>query len=95
MTTFALIHGASSAGFYWDRVVPLLVDAGHTVVAPDLPAGDLDADFVAYADAVEAALEGGAGVVEDLVVVGQSMAGSPRRSSPADTPVRGSSWSPR
>lgn len=75
MTTFALIHGGSSAGFYWDRVVPRLVDAGHTVVAPDLPAGDPAADFIAYADAVDAALEKVPGFAEDLVVVGQSMGG--------------------
>lgn len=75
MTTFALIHGASSAGFYWDRVAPRFVAAGHTVVAPDLPAGDSDADFNAYADAVESALEGVPGFAKDLVVVGQSMGG--------------------
>jgi len=52
-----------------------LVSAGHTVVAPDLPAGNPDADFNAYADAVDAALEKVAVSAEELVVVGQSMGG--------------------
>lgn len=37
MTTFVLVHGASQGGWVWDRVVPLLVEAGHRVIAPDLP----------------------------------------------------------
>jgi pimeloyl-ACP methyl ester carboxylesterase len=79
MATFALIHGAGSAGFYWDRVRPWLEDAGHRTVAPDLPAGDPAADFDDYADTVDAALdgvlEGGATANADLVVVGQSLGG--------------------
>ncbi len=73
MTNFALIHGGSSAGFYWARVVPYLESAGHVVVAPDLPIADPEADFKVYADAVENALDSLASVSGDLVVVGQSM----------------------
>ncbi|MPZ81634.1 MAG: alpha/beta fold hydrolase [Actinophytocola sp.] len=68
MATYVLIHGASDA-FYWHRVVPLLQDRGHEVVAPDLPIGDGDAGFADYADAVVSAI----GHRSDLVVVGQSM----------------------
>jgi pimeloyl-ACP methyl ester carboxylesterase len=68
MATYVLIHGASDA-FYWHRVVPMLEDRGHEVVAPDLPIGDDDAGFADYADAVVEAV----GHRSDLVVVGQSM----------------------
>lgn len=37
MSTFVLIHGGWAGGWYWERVVPLLEEAGHRVVAPDLP----------------------------------------------------------
>lgn len=37
MANFLLIHGAMHGGWCWERVVPLLVRAGHTVTAPDLP----------------------------------------------------------
>jgi pimeloyl-ACP methyl ester carboxylesterase len=68
MATYVLIHGASDA-FYWHRVVPMLEDRGHEVVAPDLPIGDDDAGFADYADAVVEAV----GHRSDLIVVGQSM----------------------
>ncbi len=34
MTTFVLVHGAWHGGWCWDRVAPLLRDAGHEVHAP-------------------------------------------------------------
>lgn len=37
MSTFVLIHGGWAGSWYWEKVVPLLEDAGHRVVAPDLP----------------------------------------------------------
>ena len=37
MATFVLVHGAWHGGACWDRVVPLLEQAGHQVHAPDLP----------------------------------------------------------
>lgn len=36
MSTFLLIHGAWHARWCWERIVPLLERAGHTVLAPDL-----------------------------------------------------------
>ena len=68
MATYVLIHGASDA-FYWHRVVPMLEERGHEVVAPDLPIGDDDAGFADYADTVVEAV----GHRTDLIVVGQSM----------------------
>src|SRR6476469_9736619 len=72
MTTFLLIPGAGGRASYWHLVVPLLRTAGHTVVAPDLPAGDDDAGLDAYVDAALFALDG-AGGADELVVVGQSL----------------------
>lgn len=37
MASFVLVHGAWHGGWCWDRVAPLLREAGHEVVAPDLP----------------------------------------------------------
>lgn len=37
MSTFILIHGAWHGAWCWYKVVPLLREAGHQVVAPDLP----------------------------------------------------------
>ncbi len=37
MSTFVLIHGSGNGGWCWDKVMPLLTQAGHEVIAPDLP----------------------------------------------------------
>jgi pimeloyl-ACP methyl ester carboxylesterase len=37
MANFVLIHGAMHGGWCWERMVPLLAEHGHFVVAPDLP----------------------------------------------------------
>jgi pimeloyl-ACP methyl ester carboxylesterase len=71
MTTFLLLHGAGSDGWYWHRVTPLLEAAGHEVITVDLPVTDESADFDEYADVAVAALDSGA----DVVVVGQSLSG--------------------
>lgn len=36
MTTFILIHGMWHGGWCWERLLPLLRDAGHDVHAPTL-----------------------------------------------------------
>jgi pimeloyl-ACP methyl ester carboxylesterase len=35
--TFILVHGAFQTASAWDRVVPLLEEAGNTVIAVNLP----------------------------------------------------------
>ncbi|MCU1599507.1 MAG: hydrolase, alpha/beta fold family protein [Frankiales bacterium] len=65
MTTFLLLHGAGSDGWYWHRVLPLLPDA----VAPDLPVTDESCGFEEYADAAAN------GVTGPVTVVAQSLAG--------------------
>ena len=72
MSTFLLVPGAGGRASYWHLVVPILRAAGHTVVAPDLPAADDDAGLDAYVDAVLFALDGDGGA-DELVVVGQSL----------------------
>jgi len=72
MTTFALVHGAWHGAWCWERLTPLLLQAGHDVVAPELPTDDGSADFDAYADCVCTALRG---CDDDVVVVAHSLAG--------------------
>ncbi len=69
MTTFVLVHGASSDHRYWSRVAPLLIASGHTVVTPDLPVSDETAGFGEYVEAVVTAI----GNRAPVVLVGQSM----------------------
>jgi hypothetical protein len=85
VTTFALVHGAWHDAWCWDRVGPLLQQAGHDVVAPNMPSDDGSADFDAYADAVCGALQGRD---DDVVVVAHSLAGTTGALVPHRRPVR-------
>jgi pimeloyl-ACP methyl ester carboxylesterase len=69
VTTFVLIHGASSNAWSFSRLAPLLTASGHTVVAPDLPISDETAGFAEYTDAVVRAI----GTRPPVVLVGASM----------------------
>lgn len=71
MKTFVLIPGAGGAAWYFHLLSPLLVEAGHDVVAVDLPADDPEAGLHAYADLVVAAI----GTRTNVVLVAQSMGG--------------------
>jgi pimeloyl-ACP methyl ester carboxylesterase len=71
MATFGLVHGVCAGAWCWDLVVPYLEEAGHGVVAMDLPGDDADASFSDYADVVDRAL----GDADDVVLVGHSTAG--------------------
>ena len=71
MTTFALIHGAGSDGWYWHLVEPDLRAAGHDTIAVDLPCDDDSAGLDDYVDVVVDAVAGR----DDVVVVAQSMGG--------------------
>jgi pimeloyl-ACP methyl ester carboxylesterase len=85
MTTFALVHGAWHGAWCWEKVTPLLRQAGHRVVAPQLPSDDGSADFDRYADVVCGALQD---CDDDVVVVGHSLGGPSAALVPARRPVR-------
>jgi pimeloyl-ACP methyl ester carboxylesterase len=72
MTTFVLVHGAWHGAWCWEQLAPLLQQAGHDVVAMDLPIEDGSATFDTYADVVCAALNG---YGDDVVAVGHSYGG--------------------
>ncbi len=71
MATFVLLPGAGSDSWYWHLVVPYLEEAGHDVVAVDLPVTDDTAGFAEYADVVVDAI----GDRRDVVLVAQSLSG--------------------
>jgi pimeloyl-ACP methyl ester carboxylesterase len=68
---FGLVHGAWHGAWCFDALVAELEARGHTAIAVDLPAGDLDAGAVRYAELVDAALPRG----DDVILVGHSLAG--------------------
>jgi pimeloyl-ACP methyl ester carboxylesterase len=71
MTCFVLIPGSGGTAWYWSRVAPLLVAAGHEARPVDLPGDDETAGIREYADlVVRTAADGG-----DVVLVAQSMGG--------------------
>lgn len=73
MATFALIPGAWHGAWCWERVGGILAEAGHRVVALDLPCEDTSLGCAAYRDVVVAAIgDPGDG---ELVVVAHSAGG--------------------
>ncbi|MBO0804809.1 MAG: alpha/beta hydrolase [Nocardiopsaceae bacterium] len=75
MATFALIHGAGDAGWYWHLAERELRRRGHDTIAPDLPCEDDSAGLPEYADAVVSAIGGSSGGRGEVVVVAQSFGG--------------------
>ena len=71
MGTFALIPGAGSGAWIWDRVVAELQQRGHDAVAVELPCDDPSAGLAEYADAVVETIAD----PRDVVVVAQSLGG--------------------
>jgi pimeloyl-ACP methyl ester carboxylesterase len=72
VTTFALVHGAWHGAWCWERLTPILQQAGHDVVAMDLPIDDGSASFDTYADVACVALDE---CDDDVVLVGHSLGG--------------------
>jgi pimeloyl-ACP methyl ester carboxylesterase len=79
MSTFVLIHGGWHGAWCWDRIAPLLEQAGHEVVSFDLPGHGED-----RTPAVEVTLEGYTERVvetldalpEPVILVGHSLGGT-------------------
>jgi pimeloyl-ACP methyl ester carboxylesterase len=70
---FALVHGAGGGGWLWDRVRPLLEEAGHEVVTPDLEMQEPETSVEDHALEVIFAM----GELEHIVVVAHSYGGLP------------------
>lgn len=85
MATYAFVPGAWHGAWCWERVAPLVTDAGHRVVAIDLPCEDASQGCAAYRDlALEAIGDAG----DDVVVVGHSAGGLTAPLVAAARPVR-------
>lgn len=85
MSTFALVHGGYHGPWCWERLSPLLTQAGHGVVTMDLPLEDATATFDDYAGVVCDALRN---CDDDVVLVGHSYAGNTIPLVAARRPVR-------
>jgi pimeloyl-ACP methyl ester carboxylesterase len=78
MGTFVLVHGGWSGGWCWEKVVPLLEEAGHRVEAPDLPGSGDDltpipeVSLQGYAERISEIL---GAQPEPVVLVGHSSGG--------------------
>jgi pimeloyl-ACP methyl ester carboxylesterase len=78
MSTFVLVHGAWHGAWCWKKVVPLLEEAGHRVMVPDLPGHGEDATPIqelsmqGYVDRVVNAIDE---QPEPVILVGHSMGG--------------------
>lgn len=89
--SFLLVHGSWHGAWCWDRLVPLLEERGHRVLAIDLPAHGQDttspfrATLGAYSECIQAA---GAGLAEKPILVGHSMGGIAITQAASDAPDR-------
>jgi pimeloyl-ACP methyl ester carboxylesterase len=84
MATFGLIHGVCAGGWCWEQLVPYLEDAGHEVIAVDLPCDDPDSTFSDYAEIAGDRLA----AADDVVLVGHSTGGMTIPLVAARQPVR-------
>jgi pimeloyl-ACP methyl ester carboxylesterase len=78
MSRYVLVHGSWHAGWVWDRVAPILMDAGHEVEAPDLPgrAGDgRDPALIALDDHVDRIVALLGTPADATILVGHSFGG--------------------
>jgi pimeloyl-ACP methyl ester carboxylesterase len=71
MSTFGLVHGGGFGAWCWDRVIPELVARGHRAVTTDLTTDDLAAGAARCAETITRDF----GAIDDLVLVGHSIAG--------------------
>jgi pimeloyl-ACP methyl ester carboxylesterase len=78
MNTYILVHGAWHGAWCWNKVVPLLLQAGHQAIAVDLPGHGKDKTPISeislqsYVDRVCQVLDGQS---EPVVLLGHSLGG--------------------
>ena len=78
MSRYVLIHGSWHGRWVWDRVAPLLSEAGHEIVTLDLPGrGEdrRDPASITLDDHVHAVVEALAASEEPAILVGHSFGG--------------------
>jgi pimeloyl-ACP methyl ester carboxylesterase len=80
---FVLIPGAGGTSWVWHLVTAQLIDRGHQVIAPDLPAEDEECGVPEYTATVMEAL----GDCQDLAVVGLSLGAFTAASVALQAPV--------
>jgi pimeloyl-ACP methyl ester carboxylesterase len=71
MATFVLVHGSTHSARAWDLVKAELAQRQHTVITPELPADEPDANATRYADVIVASIP----TTEPSIVVAHSAAG--------------------
>ena len=71
MPTFVLIPGAGGSAWVWSRVTGFLLEAGHDVIAVDLPGDDAIAELHRYTELVVDAI----GSRSDVVLAAGSLGG--------------------
>jgi pimeloyl-ACP methyl ester carboxylesterase len=78
MCTYVFVHGAWHGAWCWKKIIPLIQQAGHRAIAPDLPGHGEDtapvghASLQTYAERVVAILDA---QQFPIILVGHSMAG--------------------
>ena len=80
MATFVLVHGAWHGGWCWERVAPLLREAGHTVYTPTLAGLAERAHELTEETNLDTHIQDIVGLLEgeelsDVILVGHSYAG--------------------
>jgi pimeloyl-ACP methyl ester carboxylesterase len=80
MSTFLLVHGAWHSGECWERVVPLLTAAGHSVFAPSLTGYGDKVHLLGPEVGLDTHVDDITGLIaennlDDVVLVGHSYAG--------------------
>lgn len=78
MATFILVHGGMHGGWCWEKIVPLLTQAGHVAIAPNLPGsqnGDVPPQDVSLAMTGGFVADLARAQAEPVVIVGHSLGG--------------------